>query len=80
MNTEAQLRRVFADVFGIEAETVSEDDSPESIESWDSVAHLNLVLALEGEFKVRFEAEEIPELISFGAIRERLKEASGAGA
>jgi acyl carrier protein len=69
---DERLRRVFADVFAIEGDAVTDEGSPGSIEAWDSISHLNLVLALEGEFMIQFEAEEIPELASFRAIRDRL--------
>ena len=73
MSVEAQLRAVFADVFGVEPDALRDADSPETIEGWDSVKHLGLVLAIEGEFAIQFEAEEIADLVSFGAIRERLR-------
>lgn len=72
MSTEDRLRRLFADVFGVAPEAITDDDSPQSIPSWDSVSHLNLVFALEAEFDVQFEAEEIPELITYRAIRRRI--------
>jgi acyl carrier protein len=40
---------------------------------------LNLVFALEGEFAIQFEAEEIPDLITYRAIRERITEAESLG-
>ena len=72
MDVDTRLRQVFADVFDVEPGSLVDDASPQSIEAWDSVGHLNLVLALEGEFGVQFEAEEIPELVLFGRIRQRL--------
>ncbi|MGD2047603.1 MAG: acyl carrier protein [Gemmatimonadota bacterium] len=78
MSMEDRLRRVFSDVFGVGVEELGEESSPETIEQWDSVAHLSLVLALEGDFAVQFDIEEIPELVSFRVIRDRLEEL-GAG-
>jgi acyl carrier protein len=71
---EARLRQVLADVLEIDPGAISEGTSPQTIEAWDSVAHLNLVLALESEFGVQFDAEEIPELVSFQILRDRLSE------
>jgi acyl carrier protein len=59
-------------VFGIDASGLTDADSTQTIGEWDSLNHLNLILALEGEFGVQFEAEEIPELTSVAAIRRRL--------
>lgn len=72
MSTDERLRQVFVDVFGIDG-TASDDASSYTVEGWDSIAHLRLVLALEGEFGIQFQAEEIPELVSFRAIRQRLE-------
>lgn len=73
MSIDDRLHRVCSDVFGIPANAIGDGDSPQTVEAWDSVGHLNLVLALEGEFGVQFEAEEIPDLVSVGAIRRRLR-------
>lgn len=58
------LMRIFADVFQVPIESISPDSSPETIESWDSLQHLNLVLALEQEFSVQFSPDEIEKLVS----------------
>ena len=38
--------------------------SPETIPTWDSLQHLNLVLALEQEFRIQFTPEEIEQILS----------------
>ena len=68
-----QVRQIVADIFGVSVDDVTADSSPQSIESWDSMAHLNLVLSLEQAFGVNFAPEEIAELISVSAIVERLQ-------
>lgn len=78
MSVEERLRQVFMDVFGMLPTQVGESMDSTSVKGWDSVAHLNLILALEAEFSVQFEAEEIPELISYRVIRMRLERADGA--
>ena len=66
MNPEldSAVMRIFADIFGVPLESIRLDSSPETIETWDSLQHLNLVLALEQEFQVQFDPEEIETLIS----------------
>lgn len=46
---------------------ISAESSPQSIESWDSMQHLNLVLAIEERFGLQFEPEEIEEMKNVGA-------------
>ena len=59
-----QVRRIFADVFQMPLEQISPQSSPETIAAWDSLQHLNLVLALEHEYRVQFTPEEIERMLS----------------
>ena len=62
--------RTFADVFEVPSEEITLDSTPDTVETWDSINHLNLVMALEQEFDVQFEPEEIEELLSVRATIE----------
>jgi acyl carrier protein len=44
------------------------------VEQWDSLRHMNLVVALEEEFRVRFTDQQIDELLSLRLILLTLKE------
>jgi len=70
MNTALweRVRRIAADVLEVPRDRVSASASSENIETWDSVHHLNLVLALEQEFHVQFEPEEIDEMTNIANI------------
>ena len=57
-----RIRGIAADVLEVPVAKISASSSPENIDSWDSVHHLNLVLALEQEFKLQFEPEEIDQM------------------
>jgi len=47
--------------------------SQEDTEEWDSLAHLHLILEIEGTFGVRFSSEEIPTLTSAARLQEALE-------
>ena len=64
------LKQIFLDV--LDLDSISDDDSVETIKTWDSVRHLNLILAIEERFGLTFEADEIPDLISVRAISDAL--------
>ena len=49
-------------------ELVTPESTPDTIEGWDSIAHLNLVLALEQEFGIQLLPEEIEQLLSVELI------------
>jgi len=72
MGIDERLQSVFRAVFGPDLPVLSDATSPETIPNWDSANHLNLVLALEAEFEVQFEIDEVAELTTVGAIRARL--------
>ncbi len=63
-----QVRSIASDLFGVPADQISAASSPESIETWDSVQHLNLVLALEEKFKLQLSPEEVEQMKNIGDI------------
>jgi len=70
----AALRQVMADVFGLAPDDIGQDASIDSIEAWDSLKHLNLVLALEERFGVSFTEQETVEILNYELIRTVLAE------
>jgi acyl carrier protein len=69
-----RVQRIFADVFQIPIDDVKPESSPDTIPNWDSLQHLNLVLALEQEFQVQFSPEEIEQLLSVEFVTMLLEE------
>ena len=77
------LLQVFADVLDVPVDQLDADSSPDVVESWDSIAHLYLVMALEQEFDVEFDPDDIVELLSVRLTAEninRLINNNGGGA
>lgn len=72
--TDERLARIVAAVLDVEAGSLSDEDSPETVESWDSIQHIQLIIAIEAEFGIQFSAEEIGELNSIGRLRRRVEE------
>ena len=69
-----RTRTITADIFGVPVDQVTPQSSPDTIENWDSINHLNLVLALEQEFGIQFTPEEIEQLLSVELIVALLAE------
>jgi acyl carrier protein len=69
---ETRLRQVMADVFHIAADTIGDDTSVDTVEKWDSLTHLNLILALEQEFDVALSEEEAVESLNFPLVKMAL--------
>ncbi|TGK17273.1 acyl carrier protein [Leptospira fluminis] len=64
---------VMANVFAVEKEAITEDVALGKFKGWDSLRHMSLVLALEEEFGLRFDDDEVPNLISFKLILHALE-------
>ena len=71
---EERIKNVMSAVFEMPVEQLQDDSSPDTIESWDSLKHMNLVIALEEEFDFEFSDSETVELLSFKLIIAILKE------
>ena len=67
-NNENRIKDVMSSVFDILKHDIKEDASPDNIESWDSLKHMNLIVALEEEFEVKFKDEDIIEMINYKLI------------
>lgn len=65
---EENIKIVMANVLGIDATKITEDASPDTIDEWDSLKHMNLVLALEEEFDVVFSDEQIIDMLNYKLI------------
>lgn len=65
-STFERVQAIASDIFGVHAGKITADSSPETIENWDSMQHLNLVLAIEEKFGVQLAPEEIEEMRSIG--------------
>ena len=67
-STFEQVQAIASDIFGVPVRKITADSSPETIENWDSMQHLNLVLALEEKFGLQLDPEEIEQMKSVGAV------------
>ncbi len=69
----ASLRDLVADTLEIAPESVTPDLNTESVDSWDSFRHLQLMLAIEGEYGVQFDPGQIPDLTSVAQLQTALE-------
>ena len=70
MSVFDQVQGIAADILVVDQERVTAQSSPENLDGWDSVQHLNLILALEDKFGMQFEPEEIDRMRTIGGITQ----------
>ncbi len=69
-----RVRVIVADLFALQEEEVVLGSSPDTIEMWDSIQHLNLVLAIEQAFRIQLSPEDIERMTDVGMIVELINE------
>jgi acyl carrier protein len=52
------------DIYDNESEIITENTNFRSLNKWDSLTHINLVMALERAFKIKFDLQELTKLSS----------------
>ncbi len=69
-----RLNEVFRDVFDDSSITVDDNTTSKDIEDWDSLEHINLVGAVEQEFKMRFKMKEVSSMKNVGEMADIVAE------
>lgn len=69
MLNEDALKQVMGTLLSVDPASIGPDASMDTIESWDSLRHMNLVLALEEEFKVSIPDEDAGNITSYQLIK-----------
>lgn len=67
--------KVISQIMNVRINTVNENSSSSTIEEWDSLKHMNLILALEEEFGVQFTDEQIVDMVSVEKILQAIQDA-----
>ena len=72
-DTLERLQPIFKDVFDDSTLRVERSSSADTIEGWDSLAHVNLVAAIEKEFGIRFALGELADLKNVGEMLDLME-------
>ena len=68
----ARVSKVFAEVLGLSPDVITDDTSPDNTPQWDSMAAMNLVVAIEDEFDVRLSTAEIVSMRNVAIVKKVL--------
>jgi acyl carrier protein len=73
-DTRERVLRLVSQIMNIPIASLTDASSPDVVEAWDSLKHMNLVLALEEEFGVRFSDDEIMNMSSVARVTAAVDE------
>jgi len=68
--TRNMIYTVVAEMFDTDVQNLDETSSPDTIERWDSMGHIQLIGALEQEFDMVFTPDEQSEMLNISLIIE----------
>lgn len=69
----AKIRDILADILDNDSLTLTEATTADTVEDWDSINHVKLLIALEKELNIRFASDEIQGLVNVGALIDLLE-------
>jgi acyl carrier protein len=67
-----RVTKVFSEVLGVSPSQITDETSPDNTPQWDSMAAMNLVVAIEDEFDVRLSTAEIVSMRNVAIVRKVL--------
>lgn len=67
------VKKIIAEVLETPVAKITDDSSQKTIQNWDSLAHLKLVMELENKFKIAFNTEEVFTMESVRDICQMIK-------
>ena len=72
------IKKIISIIFDEDIVNISDDAEPLKIDQWDSINHLQLIVALEEEFEIKFSDDELTELLNLplinNIIQQKLKD------
>lgn len=72
-----KLTDILMSVFKIQATEANNNLGMDEVSSWDSLTHMDLIVALENEFEIRLSGDDIADMLTFDAIRKIVNEHIG---
>lgn len=72
-----RLNDVFQEVFDDETITVHDETTAGDIEAWDSLEHINLMIAVENEFGIHFSMGEVNKMKNVGELMDIILRRAG---
>jgi acyl carrier protein len=73
MDILAELTPIFREVFDDDSITISRQSTANDIDAWDSLSHMNMVMAVEVKFKIRFALGELQLLKNVGDLADMIR-------
>ena len=68
-----KLQPIFQDIFEDDELSITAESNADTVEDWDSLAHIILIFAIEQEFEIKFALGELEAMKNVGSIVELMQ-------
>ena len=68
------IKEILADVLELSKEQIDETITMENVDTWDSLRHMEIMLAIEGKFGIQFEPDELVDMTTYSDIKTLVNE------
>lgn len=75
----SDLQPIFDDIFGEESVPLTAETTSDDIATWDSVAHVSIIVGVEKQFDIMFDPDEIMEMENVGSLVEAIRTKAANG-
>lgn len=75
----ARLADLLADILDTDSVTLADGTTADDLPGWDSIAHIKLIIALEGELGIRFTSDEAAAPENVGKFVDLIQAKLAAG-
>jgi len=63
------IKEILADVLELSKDQIDETITMENVDTWDSLRHMEIMLAIEGKFGIQFEPDELVDMTTYSDIK-----------
>ena len=68
-----KLQPIFQDIFEDDELSITAESNADTVEGWDSLAHITLIFAIEQEFEIKFALGELEAMKNVGDMVELMQ-------
>lgn len=72
--SETEIKNILEKILRIKFEELESEPSSDSLDSWDSLVHMKIVLSLEETFSIHFSEKDIERITSYSLIKTVVQE------
>lgn len=68
-----KIKEIMARAFEVPLESINEQSSQDTIDTWDSLHHVKMIVFLEREFDVEIPDDEVGNMVSYKLIESAIR-------